>query len=75
MASERVVKLTVQVPKLKCIEAFPNVMFPKIWNNLDNNIKLSSSFNIVKNKIKQQSFESYNQFHCNKNKYYVCEKN
>ena len=75
MASERVVKLTVQVPKLKCIEAFPNVMFPKIWNNLDNNIRLSNSCNIVKNKIKQQSFESYIQFRCNKNKCYVCEKN
>ena len=75
MASERVVKLTIQVPKLKCIETFPNVMFPKIWNNLDSNVRLSSSCNIVKNKIKQQSFESYNNFRCTKNKCYVCKKN
>ena len=64
-------RVMVQEPKLKCIEAFPNVMFPKIWNN----IRLSNSCNIVKNKIKQQSFESYNQFRCNKNQCYVCEKN
>ena len=50
MASERVVKLTVQVPKLKCIKSFPNVMFPGIWNNLDNNVRLSNSCNIVKTK-------------------------
>ena len=29
MLPERVVELTIQVPKLKCIETFPNVMFPK----------------------------------------------
>ena len=48
MLSEREVKLTIQVPKLKCIETFPNEMFPKTSNNLDSNVRLSSSCNIVK---------------------------
>ena len=75
MNSERVVKLTVQAPKVKCLETFPNVMFPKVWNSLDSNIRLSNSCKTVKTKIKEQSFDYYNQFSCNKNRCYVCKKN
>ena len=75
MNSERVVKLTVQAPKVKCLESFPNVMFPKVWNSLDSNIRLSNSCKTVKTKIKEQSFDYYNQFSCNKNRCYVCKKN
>ena len=75
MLSEREVKLTIQVPKLKCIETFPNEMFPKTSNNLDSNVRLSSSCNIIKKNKEQQSFESYYHFCCNSNKCYACKKN
>jgi len=75
MLSDRVVKLTVEKPKLKAIETFPNVIFPKVWNNLESSVRLSNSCKVVKNSIKNKSFESYNLFQCNKNKCYVCKKN
>ena len=74
MSSDRVVKLTIQVPKSKAMETFPNVMFPKVWNNLDSSIRLSNSCKVVKSKIKKQSNDSYKLFQCNKNKCYVCKK-
>ena len=74
MSSDRVVKLTIQVPKSKAMETFTNVMFPKVWNNLDSSIRLSNSCKVVKSKIKKQSNDSYRLFQCNKNKCYVCKK-
>ena len=74
MSSLRVVKLKSESPKLKALEAFPNVMFPKIWNNLDNNVRLSSTCKTLKKAIKEKSIQKYKNFQCNKNKCYVCKK-
>jgi hypothetical protein len=74
MSSLRVVKLKSESPKLKALEAFPNVMFPKIWNNLDNNVRLSSTCKALKKAIKEKSIQKYKNFQCNKNKCYVCKK-
>jgi len=74
MSSDRVVKLSIQAPKLKALEKFPNVMFPRIWNNLNSNIRLSNSCKAVKRSIRDNSLNQYKMFSCNKNKCYVCNR-
>lgn len=74
MSSERVVKLTIQAPKCKSLEKFPNVMFPKIWNNFNSSIRLSNSCKAVKKAIKNDALNQYKLFRCNKNKCYVCNR-
>jgi hypothetical protein len=74
MSSQRVVKLKNERPKLKALESFPNVMFPKIWNDLDNSIRLSNTCKTLKLAIKEKSIQKYKNFQCMKNKCYVCKK-
>ena len=74
MTSERVVKLSIQMPKLRALENFPNITFPKVWNNLDLSIRLSNSCKSLKTSIKNNSLNCYKLFNCNKNKCYVCKK-
>ena len=74
MSSDRVVKLSIQAPKLKALEKFPNVMFPRVWNNLNSSIRLSNSCKAVKRSIRNNSLNQYKIFSCNKNKCYVCNR-
>ena len=74
MSSDRVVKLSTQAPKLKTLEKFPNVMFPRIWNNLDSSTRLSNSCKAVKKAIRNNCLNQYERFTCNKNKCYVCNR-
>ena len=74
MSSHRVVKLANQRPKIKALELFPNTIFPKIWNELDNSVRLSTSCNTVKKIIKEKSLKIYKDFHCDKTRCYVCKK-
>ena len=74
MSSERVVKLTIQAPKCISLEKFPNVMFPKMWNNFNSSIRLSNSCKAVKKAIKNDALNQYKLFRCNKNKCYVCNR-
>jgi len=74
MISERAIKLKIQVPKFKAIENFPNITFPKMWNNLDLNIRQSNSCKSIKKSIINKSLSQYKLFNCNKNKCYVCKK-
>ena len=74
MSSERVVKLTTQAAKCKSLEKFPNVMFPKIWNNFNSSIRLLNSCKAVKKAIRNDALNRYKLFSCNKNKCYVCNR-
>ena len=74
MSSDRVVKLSTQAPKLKTLEKFPNVMFPRTWNSLDSSIRLSNSCKAVKKAIRKNCLNQYDRFTFNKNKCYVCNR-
>jgi len=52
LQSSRVKQLRSQIPKLKSLERFPNVSFPKIFNKLDENIRNFSSFKSTKKRMK-----------------------
>jgi hypothetical protein len=74
MSSQRVIKLKNERPTLKALESFPNVMFPKIWNDRDNSVILSNTCKTLKLAIKEKSIQKYKNFQCMKNKCYVCKK-
>ena len=51
--SSRVKQLRSQIPKMKSLERFPNVTFPKIFNKLNDNIRNCTSFKSTKAKMKK----------------------
>ena len=74
LSSQRSKKLLISIPKSKHLENFPAVLFPKLWNNLKNEIRLSSSVKRTVSMIKKDFFLKYKSFHCNKRKCFSCKK-
>ena len=56
----------------KYLEQFPKVYFPKFWNNLCSETKNSSSINIFKNIMKNETLNTYKSFSCTKLNCYSC---
>ncbi len=74
LQSSRVKQLRSQIPKLKSLERFPNVSFPKIFNKLDENIRNCTSFKSTKKRMKKSIIKCYSNFKCTKRKCYPCKK-
>ena len=74
LSSQRSKKLLISIPKTKHLEYFPAVSFPKLWNNLRNEIRLSDSVKKSLSMIKKDYFLNYKSFHCNKRKCFSCKK-
>ncbi len=74
LSSQRSKKLLISIPKTKHLEYFPAVSFPKLWNNLRNEIRLSGSVKKSLSMIKKDYFSTYKSFHCNKRKCFSCKK-
>ncbi len=72
--SSRVKQLRSQIPKMKSLERFPNVTFPKIFNKLNDNIRNCTSFKSTKAKMKKSILNCYSSFKCTKRKCYPCKK-
>ena len=74
LSSQRSKKLLISIPKTKHLEYFPAVSFPKLWNNLRNEIRLSDSVKKSLSMIKKDYLLNYKSFHCNKRKCFSCKK-
>lgn len=74
MSSQRVFKLKCEKPKNKSLELFPKVAIPRLWNSLENNIRMSSSCRAMKESLRDKVMSRYENFNCDKNKCYVCQK-
>ena len=74
MSSQRVFKLKCEKPKNKSLELFPKVAIPRLWNSLENNIRMSSSCRVMKESLRDKVMSKYENFNCDKNKCYVCQK-
>ena len=48
--------------KMKSLERFPNVTFPKIFNKLNDNIRNCTSFKSTKAKMKKSILNCYSSF-------------
>ena len=72
--SARCNKLLIEIPKMKFLENFPAVAYPKLWNSQSNDIRSSKSVTEVAKKIKKIKSETYKNFRCLKNKCFPCKK-
>ena len=71
-APNRTKSVKLEKVNYKYLQQFPKVYLPKIWNDLCFEIKNSSSLNILKNKMKNNTIEKYKSFSCSKLNCYSC---
>ena len=58
--------------RLKKIEWFPKVIFPRIWNSLSFKLKSAGSLSILKRVMKLETINLYKDFQCHKSACYSC---
>ena len=72
--SQRVRNLKAKIPKMKSLDCFPTVAFPRVWNKFGLNVKSCKSYKLSKLKFKKCKIQSYSTFRCDKRKCYPCKK-
>ena len=72
--SQRVRNLKAKIPKMKSLDCFPTVAFPRVWNKFGLNVKSCKSYKLSKLKFKKCKIQSYSTFRCDKRKCYPFKK-
>ena len=58
----------------KNIESFPSAMFPKLWNEIEIDLKETKSANLFKQRVINIYLENYERFKCEKLICISCEQ-
>ena len=57
----------------KNLESFPSAMFPKLWNEIEIDLKETKSSKIFKQRVINIYLENYERFKCEKTSCKLCE--